>query len=62
MGGPAVGQKSERSWCSPKVLLNTLQNVARGSVPVGHDNELIYGGLLGLEAQVRQALSNRVAI
>lgn len=40
----------------------TPGKIWRGSVPVGHDNELVYRDLLGLEAQALQDLSQRGVI
>ena len=40
----------------------TPGKIWRGSVPVGHDNELVYHDLLGLEAQALQDLSQRGVI
>jgi len=43
-------------------LSKTPGKIWRGSVPVGHDNELVYRDLLGLEAQALQDLSQRGVI
>ena len=40
----------------------TPGKIWRGSVPVGHDNELVYRDLLGLESQALQDLSQRGVI
>ena len=40
----------------------TPGKIWRGSVPVGHDNDLVYRDLLGLDAQALQDLSQRGVI
>ena len=40
----------------------TPGKIWRGSVPVGHDNDLVYRDLLGLDAQALQNLSQRGVI
>jgi formyl-CoA transferase len=56
-----LGRKVKGNGITPK-FSRTPGKVWRGSVPLGYDNETVYGGLMGLTAQEMARLQEKGVI
>ena len=61
VGGRTVEAKGQGHWGVPRISA-TPGEIWRGSVPIGYDNELVYGNLLGIDGTRLFALEEKGVI